>query len=57
MSMAQSSTSGPVNARRLRVPFRKQTQEDVTPVGNHGSKNLHVQKMRQKDVASWRSGP
>lgn len=36
--MGQASTSGPVNARRLTVPFRKQKQEDYMPVGNHGSK-------------------
>lgn len=40
MGMVQASTSGPVNAGRLTVPFRKQKQEDFTPVGNHGSKKF-----------------
>lgn len=40
MGMVQASTSGPVNAGRLTVPFRKQKQEYFTPVGNHGSKKF-----------------
>lgn len=38
--MVQAPASGPVNARRLTVPFRKQKQADFTPVGNHGLKRF-----------------